>query len=61
MNRYTRPLTAAMLTRTRATFALNTKSTYDWQRTQRTVPSNFTVAQLLKIGVQLLPVGVSAR
>jgi len=49
------------VTRTRTTFALNTESTYDWQRNQWIVPINFTVAQLLKVGGQLLQVGVGAR
>jgi hypothetical protein len=50
-----------MLTRTRATFALNTESTYDWQRNQCIVPINSPVAQLLKIDVQVVQLGVGAR
>jgi hypothetical protein len=49
------------ITPTRTTFAINTESTYDWQHNQWTVPLNFTVAQLLKVGSQLLQVGVGAR
>lgn len=45
------------ITSTQTTFGLNTESTYDWQNDEWSVPINFTVAQLLKIGV--LPVQVS--
>ena len=45
----------------RTTFAINTESTYDWNRSQWTVPVNFNVLQLLKVGGQLLQVGVGAR
>jgi hypothetical protein len=49
------------VTQTRTTFALNTESTYDWQRNQWTVPINFNVAQLLRVGGQILQVGAGAR
>ena len=39
-------------TKTYTTFGVNTESTYDWQAEQWTVPINFTVQQLLKIGKQ---------
>ena len=45
----------------RTTFAVNTESTYDWNRSQWTVPVNFSVSQLLKAGGQLFQVGVGAR
>jgi hypothetical protein len=34
------------------TFSVNTESTYDWQAQQWTVPMNFMVQQLVKIGKQ---------
>ena len=34
------------------TFGVNTESTYDWETDQWTVPLNFTVQQLVKIGKQ---------
>jgi hypothetical protein len=34
------------------TFALNTESTYDWERDQWAVPLNFMVQQLVKFGTQ---------
>jgi hypothetical protein len=37
-------------TKTYTTFAVNTESTYDWQSEQATVPMNFMVQQLVKIG-----------
>lgn len=37
-------------TKTYTTFGVNTESTYDWQASQWTVPINFTVQQLVKIG-----------
>src|SRR5580692_10000143 len=39
-------------TKTYTTFAMNTESTYDWNARQWTVPLNWTVQQLLKIGKQ---------
>jgi hypothetical protein len=38
------------ITKTKTTFTLNTESTYDWHNDQWTVPINFTVAQLTRIG-----------
>lgn len=49
------------VTRTHTTFAVNTETTYDWNSDQWTVPLNLTVAQLLRVGGQLLQVGVGAR
>ena len=39
-------------TKTYTTFGMNTESTYDWTAGQWTVPFNWTVQQLLKIGKQ---------
>lgn len=39
-------------TKTYTTFAVNTESTYDWENSQWTVPLNFMVQQLIKIGKQ---------
>jgi hypothetical protein len=39
-------------TKTYTTFAANTESTYNWQAEQWTVPLNFSVQQLVKIGKQ---------
>jgi hypothetical protein len=40
---------------------LNTESTYDWENEEWSVPINFNVLQLLKIGPQLIQVGVGVR
>lgn len=39
------------------TFAVNTETTYDWEREQWTVPLNFTVTKVTKIGSQLISHG----
>jgi hypothetical protein len=39
-------------TKTYTTFAMNTESTYDWNARQWTVPLNWSVQQLLKLGKQ---------
>lgn len=49
------------ITKTKTTLGLNTESTYDWRSEQWSVPVNLTVAQLLKIGPQIIQVGVGAR
>jgi len=45
-------------TKTYTTFAVNTETTYDWEANQATVPMNFMVQQLVKIGK--LPVAFQA-
>lgn len=49
------------ITKTKTTFALNTESTYDWENDQWSMPINFNVLQLLKIGPQIIQVGVGTR
>lgn len=49
------------ITKTKTTIGLNTESTYDWRNEQWSVPINFTVNQLLKIGPQIMQVGVGVR
>ena len=41
---------AAFTTKTYTTFGINTETTYNWQTEEATVPMNFTVQQVLKIG-----------
>jgi hypothetical protein len=48
-------------TRTHTTLGVNTESSYDWIGEQWTVPVNFTVAQLLKIGGLPLQFQVGGR
>jgi hypothetical protein len=37
-------------TKSHTTFTINTESTYDWEHEQWTVPLNFMVSQLMKVG-----------
>jgi hypothetical protein len=41
-------------TKTKTTIGINAESTYDWNESQWTIPLNFTVSQLAKVGT--LPV-----
>lgn len=46
---------------TKTTLTLNTETTYDWQNEQWTVPLNFIVSQMFKIGDQPMQAFVGAR
>jgi hypothetical protein len=48
-------------TKTVTTFGFNTETTYDWEHEQGTVPLNWTVQQLLKLGTQPVAVQLGAR
>jgi hypothetical protein len=48
-------------TKTYTTFGVNTESTYDWQQRQWSVPLNFFVTQLLKVGKQPLSLQLGYR
>jgi hypothetical protein len=48
-------------THTATTFSLNTESTRDWNSGQWSVPINAGVAQVLRVGNQLVQVGAVAR
>jgi len=48
-------------TPTATTFSLNTESTYDWDSHEWRVPINGGVAQILRVGGQLVQVGAVAR
>ncbi len=49
------------ITKTKTTISLNTESTYDWENSEWSVPVNFVVSQLFKIGRQPMQFGVGAR
>lgn len=49
------------VTKTKTTLGVNTESTYDWENEEWAVPVNATVAQLLKVGPQILQLSVGAR
>lgn len=48
-------------TQSATTFGLNTESTYDWKSRQWGVPINLTVAQLTKLGGQMIQIGGGVR
>ena len=49
------------ITKTKTTFGLNLESTYDWNSDQWSVPINFTVSQLMKVGKQPFQIGGGIR
>ena len=49
------------ITNTKTTFGLNLESTYDWNNDQRSVPINFTVQQLIKVGNRPFQIGGGVR
>jgi hypothetical protein len=51
----------ASKTQTFTTFGINTETTYDWEHHQGTVPLNWFVQQLLKIGTQPIAFQVGVR
>lgn len=51
----------AFVTKTQTTFSLNTESTYDWEGEQWSVPINFGVAQMLKLGKLPIQISLTAR
>ncbi|MBW1749092.1 MAG: transporter [Deltaproteobacteria bacterium] len=48
-------------TKTMTTFSLEIQSTFDWENEQWSVPINFSVQQLLKIGKMPLQIGAGVR
>jgi hypothetical protein len=52
---------ASYITKTKTTIGLNTESVYDWETDAWSVPVNMTVAQLFKIGPQIMQLAVTAR
>jgi hypothetical protein len=51
----------AYTTKTFTSFTINTESTYDWEDDQWSVPINFMVSQVLKIGSQPISLQVGPR
>ena len=52
---------ASYVTKTKTTLSVSTESTYDWDAGSWSVPLNAQVSQLLKIGSQIIQVGVGGR
>jgi hypothetical protein len=49
------------ITKTKTTIGLNTESTYDWEGEAWSVPVNMTIAQLFKVGPQIMQLALTAR
>jgi hypothetical protein len=49
------------VTKTYTTLGINTEATYDWEGEAWSVPINLTVAQMLKVGGQLVQISGGAR
>ncbi|OKY74634.1 MAG: hypothetical protein BM485_12360 [Desulfobulbaceae bacterium DB1] len=49
------------ITKTKTTFGLNTESTYDWEAEQWSIPLIAQVAQLFKIGPQIMQLSVAGK
>lgn len=49
------------ITKSKTTIGLNTESTYDWEDEEWSVPINFTVNQLVKIGKSPIQIGGGIR
>ncbi len=48
-------------TKTHTTFTLNTETTDDWENSKWTVPVNFQISQILKIGKQPISIQIGGK
>ena len=55
------PFVAYIFNRTKTTIAVGSESTYDWEGENWSVPINTTVAQMFKIGPQIMQLTLGAR
>lgn len=51
----------AYVTSTHTTFSLNTESTYDWENEEWSIPINFMLAQMVKLGKLPVQISLGAR
>lgn len=51
----------AYITKTKTTFTLNSESTYDWTAEQWTVPMNFIISQMFRVGKLPVQASVGGR
>jgi len=58
---FLQPFVTYLIEKTKTTLILNTESTYDWVTEQWSVPINAGVAQLFKVGPQIMQLEVGAR
>lgn len=55
------PFVSYIVQKTKTTFGLSTESTYDWEGEAWAIPVNMTVAQMFKIGPQIMQFTLGAR
>jgi hypothetical protein len=55
------PFVSRIFQKTKTTVGLNTESTYDWEGEAWSVPVNATIAQMFKIGPQIMQLTLGAR
>ena len=55
------PFLSYIFQKTKTTIAVNTESTYDWEGETWSVPVNATIAQMFKIGPQIMQLQLGAR
>lgn len=55
------PFLSYVVQKTKTTFGVNTESTYDWEGEAWAIPVNLTVAQMFKIGPQIMQLQLGAR
>ena len=55
------PFLSYIVQKTKTTFGVNTESTYDWEGEAWAIPVNLTVAQMFKIGPQIMQLQLGAR
>ncbi|MDF7806928.1 hypothetical protein P4E94_05720 [Pontiellaceae bacterium B12219] len=58
---FIQPFAAYIVEKTKTTLSLNTESSYDWENEQWSVPINVGVAQLFKVGPQIMQLQLGAR
>jgi len=58
---FLQPFSSYIFQKTKTTVGINTESTYDWEGEAWSVPVNASVAQLFKIGPQIMQLTLAAR
>lgn len=58
---FLQPFVSYIFQKTKTTFGLNSESTYDWEGENWSVPINATVAQMFKIGPQIMQLQLGSR
>ena len=58
---FLQPFASYITEKTKTTLMLTSESTYDWKNEAWAIPVNVTVLQLLKVGPQIIQIGVGAR